>query len=101
MAALDEAAELTQRMTDIDIQGSGSSSDLDSESNYILESGPARKISPDEIPRSLPNELSGPCDLNDPFSIFFNADVVMKDDDASSTLSTDKDTEKEEPNYIS
>ncbi|CAH0017241.1 unnamed protein product [Clonostachys rhizophaga] len=105
MAALDEAAELTQRMTDIDIQGSGSSSDITSESssdiasesNYVLESGPARKMSPDEIPRSLPNEPSGLYDPNDYLSILFNADVVMKDDDASSILSTDK----EEPDYIS
>ncbi|CAH0005292.1 unnamed protein product [Clonostachys byssicola] len=95
MAAMDEAAELTQRMTDIAIQSPGSSSDLDSETNYILESGPPRKISPDEVPRSF---MSDP---DDPLSLFFNADVVMEDEDASSTLSTDKDAEKEEPNYIS
>ncbi|VUC24269.1 unnamed protein product [Clonostachys rosea] len=104
-AALDEA-ELTQRMTGIAIQGSGSGS--------TLEPAAPRTVYSDAIYTNP--ETSTP---SQPVAVTAGIDVEMKDDDDSETLSKrpasrassktiseaglskdDEDLEEEEPNYI-
>ncbi|CAH0058977.1 unnamed protein product, partial [Clonostachys solani] len=116
-AVIDEAAELTQRMTGIALHGLGASSGLASGSSSDVEPVATRNISPDDrIPRSFGTEMCTPYEAH---TFNYNVNVVVKDADASETPSTqrascsiykttpeaglqedDKDEDEEEPNHI-